>query len=231
MIIIPLLPDPIIECDFESVYAPSDDSYLLIDYFKSKIDHIYFDGIKISEINNILDLGTGTGIIAIFFQLIKIENPHFNPKIYASDILEDAIKCAKLNEKRNNIDNQIQIFHSDLFNSFPENLKHSFNIIVFNPPYLPSSKFIEQNINKQNIDYSWDGGLKGYEIIVEFLSVAKTFLNLKKEHFIYCITSSRTDLIELNRIIINMGYKNRIVEKEHIFFEDIVLNRLEYSRY
>ena len=231
MIIIPLLPDPIIECDFESVYAPSDDSYLLIDYFKSKIDHIYFDGIKISEINNILDLGTGTGIIAIFFQLIKIENPNFNPKIFASDILEDAIKCAKLNEKRNNIDNQIQIFHSDLFNSFPENLKHSFNIIVFNPPYLPSSKFIEQNINKQNIDYGWDGGLKEYEIIVEFLSAAKTFLNLKKEHFIYCITSSRTDLIELNRIIINFGYKNRIVEKEHIFFEDIVLNRLEYSRY
>lgn len=231
MIIIPLLPDPIIECDFESVYAPSDDSYLLIDYFKSKIDQIYFDGIKINEINNILDLGTGTGIIAIFFQLIKIENPNFNPKIFASDILEDAIKCAKLNEKRNNIDNQIQIFHSDLFNSFPENLKHSFNIIVFNPPYLPSSKFIEQNINKQNIDYSWDGGLKGYEIIVEFLSAAKTFLNLKKEHFIYCITSSRTDLIELNRIIINFGYKNRIVEKEHIFFEDIVLNRLEYSRY
>ena len=231
MIIIPLLPDPIIECDFESVYAPSDDSYLLIDYFKSKIDHIYFDGIKISEINNILDLGTGTGIIAIFFQLIKIENPHFNPKIYASDILEDAIKCAKLNEKRNNIDNKIQIFHSDLFNSFPENLKHSFNILVFNPPYLPSSKFIEQNTNKQKIDYSWDGGLKGYEIIVEFLSTAKTFLNLKKEHFIYCITSSRTDLIELNRIFINLGYKNRIVKKEHIFFEDIVLNRLEYKRY
>lgn len=231
MIIIPLLPDPIIKCDFENVYAPSNDSYLLIDYFKSKIDHIYFDGIKISEINNILDLGTGTGIIAIFFQLIKMENPNFNPKIYASDILEDAIKCAKLNEKRNNIDNKIQIFHSDLFNSFPENLKHSFNILVFNPPYLPSSKFIEQNSNKQKIDYSWDGGLKGYKIIVEFLSAAKIFLNLKKEHFIYCITSSRTDLIELNRIFINLGYKNRIVEKEHIFFEDIVLNRLEYSRY
>ena len=77
----------------------------------------------------------------------------------------------------------------------------------------------QKNKIKKKIDYSWDGGLKGYKIIVEFLSAAKIFLNLKKEHFIYCITSSRTDLIELNRIFINLGYKNRIVEKEHIFLK------------
>ena len=63
---IPSLPDPIIQCDFENVYTPSDDSYLIIDYFKRKINQNYFDGIKLSEIKKILDLGTGTGIIAIF---------------------------------------------------------------------------------------------------------------------------------------------------------------------
>ena len=104
--IIPPLPDPIIQSDYENVYNPSDDSYLIIDYFKRKINRNYFDGIKLNKIKKILDVGTGTGIVAIFFQLIKMGNPNFNPEIYASDILEDSIKCVRLNEKRNKINNR-----------------------------------------------------------------------------------------------------------------------------
>lgn len=229
MILIPLIPDPVISCDFENVYTPSDDSYLLIDYFKGNINENQFDGINISEIENILDLGTGTGIIAILFQLIKVQYPNFNPKIYASDILKEAIECAKINEEANKINKEITFFHSDLFMSFPERLKDSFNIIVFNPPYLPSSQLINQNYEKKIIDYSWDGGLKGYETLISFLENAKLFLNLKKDHSIYFITSSRTDLLELNEKIKNLSYKNKLVEKRHIFFEDIFLNKLQYK--
>ena len=92
---------------------------------------------------------------------------------------------------------------------------------------MPSSKLIEKN-NKKAIDYSWDGGLEGYEILIDFLRNAKFFLNLEKEHYIYCITSSRTDLAELNKKILELGYENKIVKKRHIFFEDILLNRLRY---
>ncbi len=229
MIPIPFIPDPIINCDHKNVYTPSDDSFLLIDYFKRNIDENNFDGIPISKIENVLDLGTGTGIIAILFQLIKIQYLNFNPKIYASDILKEAIECAKINEGANSINKEIIFFQSDLFLSFQERLKHSFNIIVFNPPYLPSSQLINKNYNNKIIDYSWDGGLKGYETLINFLENAKLFLNLKKDHSIYCITSSRTDLLELNKKIKNLNYKNEIVEKRHIFFEDIFLNKLQYK--
>ena len=101
--------------------------------------------------------------------------------------------------------------------------------MIFNFPYLPSSSVIRENRNKKNIDYSWDGGLKGYEILIDFLTNAKIFLNLKEEHYIYCISSSRTNLMELNKSITNLGYQNRIVEKKHIFFEDIILNRLNIN--
>jgi len=111
------------------------------------------------------------------------------------------------------------------------NLKHSFNIIVFNPPYLPSSDFIKKNINKMKIDYSWNGGIKGYEILIKFLNSAKDFLDLKAKHYIYVITSSRTNLLELNKIIEASGYRNEVVERKHFFFEDIILNRLKYNTY
>ncbi|MFX1377525.1 MAG: HemK2/MTQ2 family protein methyltransferase [Promethearchaeota archaeon] len=225
-----LFTDPIINCESKNVYTPSDDTYLLLDYFKSHIDSLSFDGIRISEIKNILDMGTGTGIIAIFFQLIKMEYLNFDPKIYASDILDEAIKCAELNQKLNGINHELIFLHSNLFNSFPDTLKHSFNIIVFNPPYLPSSKLIKAG-EKKDIDYSWDGGIKGYEVLINFLKSAKFFLTLKKEHYIYCITSSSSNSKGIEKRIADLGYKNEIAEEKHFFFEDLYLNRLRYKKY
>jgi len=223
--IISLFVDPKIEYNSENLYAPSDDTYLLIDYFKRKITKKFFDGISLSEINKILDLGTGTGILAIFIQLIAIKLSFYKIKIYASDILKDAIYCAKYNERLNNINQRIIFIHSNLFRSFPEELKYKFNIIIFNPPYLPSSNLIINEQTKINIDYSWNGGSKGYEILIDFLKTAKMYLNCHKMHYIYFISSSRTDLNELNIMINNLGYQNEVVDKKHIFFEDILLNR------
>ena len=222
------IPDPLIKYDFENVYSPSDDSYLLINYFKKNLGQTHFDGLNLSEIKYILDLGTGTGIIAIFLQLIKNQNPNFKANIVASDILEEAIRCAKENESLNNIKNQIKFIQSDLFKDFPEDLHHAFNIIIFNPPYLPSSRNIKED-NKRNIDLSWDGGLNGFEIFIEFLKNASFFLNLEEDHYIYSISSSRSKLTALDKQINALGYKKEIVDQKHIFFEDIFLNRLSYK--
>ena len=122
--------DPIIYNPFEDVYSPSDDSYLILDFIRSNISQEIFDGIPIKGIKNILDLGTGTGIVAIFLELLNLSLS----QIYASDILQNAIKCAQMNEKRNYIENKIKYLHSNLFESFPNHLRHSFDIIILNPP-------------------------------------------------------------------------------------------------
>jgi len=230
LITINSIPDPLIECDFKNVYYPSDDSYLLIDYFRKKINDDLFDGIKLEEIEYVLDLGTGTGIIAIFFQLLRSFNPKFKPIIYASDILGESIICAKRNEILNKIKSKIIYLQSDLFKSFPESLRSKFNIIVFNPPYLPSSLLITETTNKKSIDHSWEGGYQGIEILIDFLKEVGKFLNLDKAHYIYFISSSKSNIDELEKQIIDLGYKNEKLEKIHIFFEDIILNRLQYDK-
>jgi len=48
--------DPLIQNQFEAVYSPSDDSYLLLDYFKKAITLEQFDGLKLSNITHILDM-------------------------------------------------------------------------------------------------------------------------------------------------------------------------------
>ncbi|MFX0080817.1 MAG: HemK2/MTQ2 family protein methyltransferase [Candidatus Hodarchaeota archaeon] len=230
MITINFIPDLLIECDFKNVYYPSDDSYLLIDYFRKKINEDFFDGIKLEKVEKILDMGTGTGIIAIFFQILKSLYPKFKPIIYASDISEESIICAKGNEILNKINYEIEYFQSDLFKSFPDSLRSKFNIIVFNPPYLPTSSVIKESTNKKAIDHSWDGGYKGIEILTDFLKEAKKFLNLKNPHYVYYISSSSSKIDELDKQIIDLGYENEKLEKIHMFFEDIILNRIQYIK-
>jgi len=172
-------------------------------------------------------MGTGVGYIALSLQIIKNIIPKFKPKIYASDILEEAIKISKHNEKLNNFENEIEFIISDLFKSFPIYLKHSFDVIIFNPPYLPSFSFESESYNSSKEDLSWNGGHEGYEIFINFLDQAKDYLNLKKASRIYYICSNRTDLKRLYKIIKSKGFKNDILEKRHIFLEDIFINRLE----
>jgi HemK-related putative methylase len=218
--------DPDIDCPFEEVYKPSDDTYLITDYFKENINENYFDGIDIKKIKNILDMGTGTGIIALFLNEIKKRNANFSARIFASDVLENAIKCAKLNEVINNLEKSINFIHSDLFKSFPSNLLKSFNIIIFNPPYLPSLKYNNISSAKKDPDKSWNGGERGIELFLEFISQVKPYINSSQKFYIYYISSSVPKCENLNDKLIKSGFKNRILKKKHIFFEDIILNRL-----
>ena len=224
---IKLFPDPNIDCPFEDIYAPSDDSYLIIDYFKDHINENYFDGLDIKKIKNILDMGTGTGIIALFLQEVKKKISNFSPNIYASDILGEAIKCAKLNDIFNNHKKSISFIHSDLFKKFPGNLKDSFNVIIFNPPYLPSFKFNNKVRAKKKIDNSWDGGKTGFELFLEFILQAKPFIQLDQKFYIYYVSSSVSNFQDIYDQLERSGFKNRTLKKKHIFFEDIILNRLE----
>lgn len=220
------LPDPIVKCESDLIYSPSDDTYLIIDYIKKKLDKHSFDGIGFENINYILDMGTGTGIIPILLLYLLKKIPKCNLKIYASDILEEVLTCAKNNENLNGFNSKIHYIHSNLFKSFPNSLKNLFDIIIFNPPYLPP-------INENNFrdlsnkkDFCWNGGKWGIEIFKEFLNEVREFLNLTHECYIYYISSSRGNQKKLNNLIEEKRFKNQVLEKKHIFFEDIILNRL-----
>lgn len=74
----------------------------------------------------ILDLCTGSGILAI---MLKKQFP--NAKVFASDISEEALKVAKENAKKHNV--EIEFIKSDLLTKIPN---YKFDLIISNPPYL-----------------------------------------------------------------------------------------------
>ena len=80
-----------------------------------------------------IDIGTGTGIIAI--ALAKMIP---NIKIIAIDIDKDVINLAKENAKKNGVENRIDFKICDLFSDCAEGIfkTNKFDLIISNPPYV-----------------------------------------------------------------------------------------------
>lgn len=116
--------------DFEvnpSVLIPRQDTEVLIETIVSK-----FKSNNKYPINQVLDVCTGSGCIAISLsKLININS------IIALDLSEKALDVAKRNAEKNKVNN-IQFIESNMFSNLSEDLYNQFDIVVSNPPYIPT---------------------------------------------------------------------------------------------
>lgn len=135
------------------VLIPRPETELIIDVAKKYID---------KDVKNIIDIGTGSGVIAITLKLIF---PNIN--ITASDISEDALKIAKRNAEIHKV--KLDFVISDAL----QNIQNNFQMIVTNPPYVKSS-FIEDDLSlAYEPRRALDGGESGLEVIKKILKEAK----------------------------------------------------------
>ena len=87
----------------------------------------------------ILDIGTGSGCIAI---LLAKNLP--NAEVFALDVSEQALATAKRNAELNQV--QVQFICQSILET--EDLEHQFDIIVSNPPYV---RHLEKQEIKKNV--------------------------------------------------------------------------------
>jgi len=117
----------------------------------------------------ILDIGTGSGCIGI--SLAKFLQ---NCKVTAVDISENALIVAKENAKLNNV--EINFLHSDLFNA-RELESNRYDLIVSNPPYIPSSEIDSLEIQLQyEPRIALDGGMDGLDFYRRIICQAQAHL-------------------------------------------------------
>ncbi|HYJ62709.1 MAG TPA: peptide chain release factor N(5)-glutamine methyltransferase, partial [Parafilimonas sp.] len=89
---------------------------------------------------SILDIGTGSGCIAI-----ALKNKIKNADVFALDISETALKIAALNAQKNNTD--INFSKADILQNQIKINMPLFDVIVSNPPYITKKESAEMHTN------------------------------------------------------------------------------------
>lgn len=118
----------------------------------------------------ILDLGTGSGCIAISLAVNFLRLHIGGVKLIASDLSPKALEVAKLNAKFHQVENQIEFIQSNLLQniSFPliPNADPSSLILVANLPYIPSSRIpkIDPSVRDFEPHLALDGGKDGLDL-------------------------------------------------------------------
>ena len=117
----------------ESVLIPRPETEELVDWIHNENDT--------NENLRILDIGTGSGCIAI-----SLKHEFTNAKVDAFDISIKSLEIAKLNAKLNNL--ELFFWKIDILNA--PDLSQKWDIIVSNPPYIPEMEKNEIHANVIN---------------------------------------------------------------------------------
>ena len=172
------------------VYEPAEDTFLLA------------ETLDIKPGETALDVGTGTGLIA----LLMAKKARF---VLGVDVNPLAVELARKNAQLNCIKN-VEFRVSDLF----ENVSGKFDVITFNAPYLPGEA-------EEPIDLALVGGETGREVIDRFISEVPKYLT--KNGRVYLVQSSITGIERTLELFEKAGLKVEVVARRHLFFEDIVV--------
>lgn len=185
------------QCD--EVYPPSHDTFLLADLAQDIED------------SDCLEIGCGTGLVS----LVLAGNGN---RVVASDLNPHAVKCTKSNARDNDL--ELEVVEADLFQGIE---RRRFDIIIFNPPYLPTVE--EDRTSDKWQDVATDGGIDGLLVTREFLSQAPD--HLKEGGMIYTVVSSLSPEKAVKELL--QGFTVvETVDKKH-FFETITVYKLTSS--
>lgn len=150
----------------ENVLIPRFETELLVDKTIKKIKKLFID-----KPVDIVDLGTGSGCIAI---TLKKE---INSNVDAIDISKDALKVAKDNAINNHVD--INFINTDM----TKYTEKKYDVIISNPPYIAYDEEIMdivKNNEPHNALYAEDNGLYFYKKIIENIP------KIAKEKYLVC---------------------------------------------
>ena len=171
------------------------DERALIPRFETEIivDYLIKSSIKKESI---LDIGTGTGAIAL--SLAKNIEGSF---VIGSDIEQKALSLARENKELTGIKN-VDFIKSDLF----KNIEGKFDLIISNPPYINKKDYEaldkELYFEPKSALYGGEDGLDFYKDIIKNSS---NYLN-DSGHLVFEIGYDQKEV--LNKLLIEQGFVN-----------------------
>lgn len=148
----------------------------------------------------LLDLGTGSGVGAIFAARRGMQ-------VVAVDINPEAVRCARLNVLLNGLEERIEVRQGDLFE--PVN-NEQFDIILFNPPFYRGTP-------RSPLDHAW----RGVDVFERF--VAGLDARLRADGCAFLVLSTDGDCGELLMALAQAGWPITVAAEKNLINEVVTM--------
>ena len=138
------------------VLIPRHETELLVDI---ALEHLECSGLRDPVV---VDVGTGSGAVAL-----AVAKHADNARVLATDVSEDALEVASRNAEVLGLSDRIEFVHGDVL----ESIDGPVDVIVSNPPYIPSDDIQELAVEVQNEPrFALDGGADGMDPLRRLLN-------------------------------------------------------------
>ncbi len=164
----------------------------------------WLEGQALASNLRVLDLGTGSGVAAVFAA-------RHGCAVVATDVNPAAVRCAKVNALLNGLESRIEVRQGDLFAPVKG---ERFDLILFNPPYLAG--------NPKN---AFERALFEGDVISRFAAEVDAHLAAGGE--ILLVLSTLADLTRIERLLSSHGFALDVAAEKHYLNETLILYRVQ----
>lgn len=145
--------------ELNTVYEPSEDSYLLMDALEADLESLHAMKPRIC-----LEIGSGSGIV---ITALAMALKRHNVQFIAIDINPDACRVTRRTSLINSVD--IDVIQMNLLDCI--RIKYTFDIILFNPPYVVTE--YNEVIDDRLVFKTWAGGKNGKQVMEQVYVIPK----------------------------------------------------------
>ncbi|CAN1828594.1 Methyltransferase N6AMT1 [Linum perenne] len=180
------------------VYEPCDDSFALVDALLGDLTNL----LKLRP-TLCLEVGCGSGYVITSLALMLrsfLPAAHF----LATDINPHAVDVTAKTLAAHGV--QAELVLSDIGSGLDSRLAGKVDLIVVNPPYVPTP---EDEVGREGIAAAWAGGENGRRVIDRLLPAADKLLS--KTGLLYMVTLAANDPSQICLEMKRKGYDSRVI--------------------
>jgi len=199
----------------QNVLIPKPDTELLVEQALLSVDKAFATAPEKKADYKIADVCTGSGCIAISVLKTLFQKYRASIKVAASDISKAALVVAEKNadtllsqEERQNI----SFYQGDLFQAFSSSENQKFDMILSNPPYVPTNLTEELlSDGRSEPRLALDGESDGLGIIRRLVVEAKNHL---KKGGVFFLEAGEYNVEEAGKCLLNVGFTDIFIHKD-----------------
>ena len=199
----------------QNVLIPKPDTELLVEQALLAVDKAFVTAPEKKADYKIADVCTGSGCIAISVLKTLFQKYGSSIKVAASDISKAALAVAEKNadtllskEERQNI----SFYQGDLFQAFSSSENQKFDMILSNPPYVPTNLTEELlSDGRSEPRLALDGESDGLGIIRRLVEEAKNHL---KKGGVFFLEAGEYNVEEAGKCLLNAGFTDIFIHKD-----------------